>query len=292
MRRDRVWHKCHAVVRSRSPGSYLKPGKPLPTSVVICRTVHLDKATIEGQLERILASSEFRRSTQLGRFLRFTVCQALAGEPGGAKECLIAMHIFGRRPDYDPATDPIVRVEARRLRRKLAEYYARDGQRDPIRIEVPKGGYIPVFEPQAHGAQTPACSRSVAVLPFADRSAARELEALADGLTVRLIASLAGCQGDASEVLRVVSSTSVFQYKNRTADARRIGAELEVGLILEGSLRVDGERFRCDAQLVATADGLHRWAGSFESGECDRFAVEDGFAQQIAAGVRAATMSA
>jgi TolB-like protein len=249
--------------------------------------VHIDKATIEGQLERILASSEFRRSTQLGRFLRFTVCQALAGEPGATKECLIAMHIFGRRPDYDPATDPIVRVEARRLRRKLAEYYSRDGQYDPVRIEVPKGGYIPVFERQAGSAGSAARSRSVAVLPFADRSSARELEALADGLTVRLIARLG-----ASEGLRVVSSTSAFQYKNRTGDARRIGAELDVGLILEGSLRVDGERFRCDAQLVATADGLHRWAGSFDSGECGAFEVEDGFAAQIAAGVRAATMSA
>jgi adenylate cyclase len=259
--------------------------------------VYIDKATIEGQLERILASSEFRRSTQLGRFLRFTVDQALAGEPGATKECLIAMQIFGRRPDYDPSTDPIVRVEARRLRRKLAEYYSRDGRQDPIRIEVPKGGYIPVFERQADAAQTPVCARSLAVLPFADRSAGRELEALADGLTVRLIATLAGsegakCDGARGQGLRVVSSTSVFQYKNRTADARRIAAELEVGLILEGSLRADEQRIRCDAQLVAAADGLHRWAGSFDSGECDRFAVEDRFALQIAAGVRAATMSA
>ena len=254
--------------------------------------MHIDKATIEGQLERILASAEFRRCTQLARFLRFTVSQALAGEPGAAKECLIAMQIFGRRPDYDPATDPIVRVEARRLRRKLAEYYSRDGRHDPVRIEVPKGGYIPVFERQADTAQPPVYLRSVAVLPFADRSASRELEALADGLTVRLIVSLGEGEGCASQRLRVVSSTSVFQYKNRTDDARRIGAELDVGLILEGSLRVEGQRFRCDAQLVATADGLHRWAGSFDSGECGRFEVEDCFALQIAAGVRAATMSA
>jgi adenylate cyclase len=243
----------------------------------------MDRVTIEGQLERILASGEFSKSAQLSRFLRFTVCQALDGANGGAKECQVAMHVFGRRPDYDPATDPIVRVEARRLRRKLADYYAHGGRYDPVRIEVPKGGYIPVFEMLTARPQL----RSVAVLPFADRSPTRELDAMADGLTVRLIATLAG-----NERLRVVSSTSVFQYKNRLGDARRIGAELDAGLILEGSLRIDQQRFRCDAQLISTSDGLHRWGGSFDSGDGDRFAVEDHFADRIAEGIRAATMSA
>jgi TolB-like protein len=211
------------------------------------------------------------------------VDQALAGDLGSSKECLIGMHIFGRRPDYDPATDPIVRVEARRLRRKLADYYANGGQNDPVRIDVPKGAYRPVFEP--HPAE-PLEKNSIAVLPFSDRSSAREFESLADGLTVRLIALL-GLYAD----LSVVSSTSVFQYKNRAVDARTIGRELDARLILEGSVRSDHGRFRCDTQLVSTADGRHRWAGSFDSGDQDSFAVEDHFANLIARGVRTSTMA-
>lgn len=247
--------------------------------------MHVNGEAVKDQLERILASGEFRRSIKLSNFLRFTVDQALAGEQGSAKECLIGMHIFGRRPDYDPSTDPIVRVEARRLRRKLAAYYSNGGRYDPVRIEVPKGAYRPVFESQSTAAMTE--RHSIAVLPFSDRSAGHEFESLADGLTVRLIALLALYQD-----LSVVSSTSVFQYKNRAVDARQIGRDLDAGLILEGSLRSDGERFRCDTQLVSTVDGMHRWAGSFDSGDVDRFTVEDRFAQLIAKGVHAATMSA
>ncbi len=245
--------------------------------------MNMNGEAVKDQLERILASGEFRRSVKLSNFLRFTVDQALTGEPGSAKECLIGMHIFGRRPDYDPATDPIVRVEARRLRRKLASYYANGGRHDPLRIDVPKGAYRPVFESQS---TAPDERHSIAVLPFSDRSAAHEFESLADGLTVRLIARLAVFQD-----LSVVSSTSVFQYKNRCVDARDIGRDLDVHLILEGSLRSDAGRFRCDTQLVSTADGKHRWAGSFDCGELDRFAVEDQFADVIARGVHAVTMT-
>jgi serine/threonine-protein kinase len=219
--------------------------------------------------------------------LRFTVVHTLDGDSASAKESLIGIHVFGRQADYNPATDPIVRVEARRLRRKLSSYYLGDGRCDPVRIDVPKGGYVPVFAAQRAHDDIHIPLRSVAVLPFADRSDGHELDALADGLTVRLITTLAGEDG-----LRVVSSTSVFQYKNRAGDARQIGAELDAGLIVEGSLRVDNRRYRCDVQLISTADGMHRWAGSFDSGECDRFEVEDQFADRIAEGVRAATMAA
>jgi len=240
---------------------------------------------VERQLERVLASDGFRKCVQLSRFLRFAVDQALTGCNGASKETSIGVEIFGRRPDYDPGADPVVRVEARRLRHKLTEYYEREGREDPVRIDLPKGGYLPVFEIQSKPTPEPAAERSIAVLPFADRSPEHALEGLSDGLTSRLIARLAGCTR-----LRVVSSTSVFQFKNRAQDARRIGEELNAGMILEGSLRQAGERFRCDTQLVSSADGLHLWAGSFDSGARDAFAVEDEFADVIARGVRDATI--
>jgi serine/threonine-protein kinase len=230
---------------------------------------------VRRQLGRVLASSGFRKCAQLSRFLRFTVDQALAGPNGASKETLIAVEIFGRKPDYDPACDPVVRVEARRLRAKLAQYYANEGREDPIRIELPKGGYIPSFEVQ-HTSQAEG-SQTMAVLPF---SCDNELAPLSDGLTARLIARLASC-----DRWRLVSSTSVAQFKNRPQDARRIGQELNAALILEGSVRQAGRRFRCDTQLISSKDGLHLWAGSFDSGQRDRFEVEDEFAGVIAQGV-------
>jgi len=238
-----------------------------------------DPGEVERALTRVLASGGFRKCAQLSRFLRFAVTQALAGERGAAKETLIGVEIFGRRPDYDPGADPVVRVEARRLRHKLAEYYETEGREDPLRIELPKGGYLPLFA--ARRSNPPA--RTIAVLPFADRSAARVLQALSDGLTVQLIARLA-----ALGTLRLVSSTSVFRYKDRSEDPRRIGAELNAEWILEGSLRKAGRKYRCDTQLIASSDGLHLWAGSFDCGRRDAFAVEEAFGARITEGVSAA----
>jgi adenylate cyclase len=246
-----------------------------------------DSVAVQRQLERVLSSGGFRKCPQLVRFLRFAVGQALAGSDGASKETLIGIEIFGRRPDYDPGSDPVVRVEARRLRDKLAQYYRTEGRADPIRIHMPKGGYFPVFEVQpvvpAPSAEAPE-ARSIAVLPFADRSSNHALEALADGLTARLIAKLAACAG-----LRMVSSTSVFQFKNRSEDARRIGEELNAVLLLEGSVRRAGKWFRCDTQLISVADGLHLWAGSFDCARRSAFAIEDEFAERIAEGVRIST---
>jgi hypothetical protein len=209
---------------------------------------------IEQQLDRISSSDEFRNCPQLLRFLRFAVEEALSGRDGGVKERLIGIEVFGRASDYDAGGDPVVRVEARRLRRKLAEYYARDGREDPMEIRLPKGGYLPIFEARSSSA----IKRSVAVLPFSGHE-------LCEGLTTRLIARLATCP-----------ALRIFRSKNDAGG---------VELILEGNVRHAGKRFRCDSQLVSSSDGLHLWAGSFDCGDRDAFAAEDEFAGQIARGV-------
>lgn len=213
-----------------------------------------DPQAVEKQLDRITSSDEFRKCPQLMRFLRFAVGEALSGRDGGSKERLIGMEVFGRTSDYDAGADPVVRVEARRLRRKLDKYYADGGREDPIQIRLPKGGYLPTFEVKAPRV----VKRSVAVLPFSGHE-------LSDGLTTRLIARLAAC-----------GMLHVFRFKDHT-DA--------VELILEGNVRHAGERFRCDSQLVCSSDGLHLWAGSFDCANRDAFAVEDEFAGQIARAV-------
>jgi Tol biopolymer transport system component len=104
----------------------------------------LPDAAIRAQLERILASEVFSRSQHLRRFLSFIVEQRLAGQGHTLKESVLAHELYGKGTDFDGGTDPVVRVDARRLRDKLREFY--EGRSDPVVISLPKGGYAPVFE--------------------------------------------------------------------------------------------------------------------------------------------------
>ena len=81
----------------------------------------------------------------MSRFLKFVVDRHLEGSAGQLKESVIAVEVFGRKPDHDPSRDSIVRTEAGRLRARLAEYYVSEGKDDGIVIELPRGGYTPVF---------------------------------------------------------------------------------------------------------------------------------------------------
>lgn len=98
------------------------------------------------QLERILADRHFVAAPRGSRFLRYVVEQALAGRADEIKELVIAMDVYARAADYDPKADSTVRVEASRLRVRLQRYYTEEGARDPIRITIPKGTYVPRFE--------------------------------------------------------------------------------------------------------------------------------------------------
>ncbi len=103
-------------------------------------------AEIRAGLVRILASDAFRAAPQLSAFLGFIVERAVAGRGHELKGYTIAVEAFGRSADFDPQSDPIVRVEAGRLRRALAQYYAGEGIGDPVRITIPVGAYVPAFE--------------------------------------------------------------------------------------------------------------------------------------------------
>lgn len=102
-------------------------------------------AGILRQLERILAHPLFQKSRRLSAFLRYAVETTLAGGADSLKEFVIGAEVFGLGESFDPQTDNIVRVNANRLRGKLAEYYQHSGQSDPVMIDLPRGGYVPVF---------------------------------------------------------------------------------------------------------------------------------------------------
>lgn len=99
-------------------------------------------------LQRVLESRPFREAHQLQAFLNYVVRETLAGHSSALKEYLIGHAVFGRKQDYDPRRDAIVRVQATMLRKKLEAYYSGEGVADALVIELPRGGYVPVFRPR------------------------------------------------------------------------------------------------------------------------------------------------
>ena len=122
---------------------------------------------------------------------------------------------------------------------------------------------------------------SLAVLPFANLSHSAEDEDFSDGMTDELINALGKVEG-----LRVVSRTSAFAFKGQALDVRSIGLRLNVGAVLEGSVRRAGHRLRVTAQLVSVANGYHLWSGSFDRQMDDVFQIQDEISRAIVSTLR------
>jgi TolB-like protein/Flp pilus assembly protein TadD/predicted Ser/Thr protein kinase len=122
----------------------------------------------------------------------------------------------------------------------------------------------------AKPAQSPEALPSVAVLPFADMSPAKDQDYFGEGLAEEIIHALARLQG-----LRIVARTSAFALKGMKLDVREIGKTLGVGAVLEGSIRKAGNRLRVTAQLIDAATGMHMWSERFDREERDVFDIQD-----------------
>ena len=105
-----------------------------------------DQKAIREQLVRILNSGPFHQSQRRQRFLEYLVNETLAGRGERLKAYNVALEVFDRPETFDPTIDPLVRIEAARLREKLREYYGTEGQSDAIHIDLPKGTYAPLIE--------------------------------------------------------------------------------------------------------------------------------------------------
>ncbi|MGE5715961.1 MAG: protein kinase domain-containing protein [Acidobacteriota bacterium] len=175
------------------------------------------------------------------------------------------------RPGIPNRVDEILgkaMAKDRRLRYERMEDLARDLL--DLRSALDSGA-VTVRRPAATTLQ------SIAVLPFADMSPQRDQQFLCDGIAEEILRELARIPD-----LYVASRTSAFQYRNQAADVREIGARLNVGTVLEGSVRRSGDRVRVSAQLVSVDNGYRLWYERYDRDMKDIFAIEDEIAEKIA----------
>jgi hypothetical protein len=151
-----------------------------------------DVDSVRTALDALLESPRFRSSAQLGRFLRYVATESLAGRGEQIKAYSIATSALGRGEDFDPQTDPIVRVEATRLRGLLAGYYSEEGRNDALRFRLAPGSYRPQVEFRAGGliARDPRSGQAAAPMqPHAARQPSQRLHvALVVLLTLNILA--------------------------------------------------------------------------------------------------------
>jgi hypothetical protein len=169
---------------------------------------------IRAALDHVLFSEVFSRSPQLGAFLRFVTEAVLHGKGDRIKAYTVGVEVLRRDPTFDPQIDPIVRVEATRLRRAMERYYTGPGQDDPIVIELPRGSYVPTF--RRREPLTPA----VTAVPWPAQLRQAPMLALLTAVAVVMIAAVAsgfyfGRSGDTT------ASTTVLA---RDGEARRSAA--------------------------------------------------------------------
>ena len=237
--------------------------------------VSRDAPKIRAQLDRILSSKAFRQVDRLQRFLSFIVNETLSGPGDNLKEFLIGIEVFGKEATFDPRMDPIVRVQARRLRARLTRYYREEGQNDEILIELPKGGYAPLFqnveggEPKHSVVSVLASRNTIVVAPFVDDSPERDLGYFCNGLTEEIVHTLTN-----AKKLRVIPWNP--------ADDRHDAMErMNTAMRITGSIRKSRNTLRITAHLVDTASGCFLWSTSIDRQADDTFAVQEEVARSI-----------
>jgi tetratricopeptide (TPR) repeat protein len=245
-------------------------------------------AEIRSQLDLILRSRAFIQSHRIRRFLQFVVEESLLGQPHRLKEYLIGLEVFDRREAFDPRVDSIVRVEARRLRYKLDEYYRTEGREDGVRIVLRKGSYVPIFEYRsaAAGVSPVFPRRSMEIAHFSLSNATSdavvaEAGAAAEEIQRRLAHILIkeGCfqvvvKSQPNQVL--VGDTDV---PGESAPASA-GPSSTADYVVEGSMEFQADGFHLLLQLLQSVDGSYIWSETTD-GRLQDLSCIDHLAQQL-----------
>lgn len=245
---------------------------PAPTDVAA-----LPDQSRQEQLARILMSETFQQADRLKRFLTFVVAEAIDGRQEELKEYVIGVQVFRKEESFDPRTDPIVRVQARRLRAKLVRYYREEGRADALIIDLPKGGYAPLFRPRdtpvllKRTVSTVLVSRNTVIVErFEDHSASRDLEAFCDAVRDELIHHLTQLPG-----IRVLASRGT-EVRGELDDRVRGAA-----VIVAGNVRQSGDRLRTTVHLVDAASSVYLWSEAIDTDRSDTFETQERVAEAV-----------
>ncbi len=239
-------------------------------------------------LERVFASAEFRNSHRMQAFLKFVVQETLAGRGEQLKAYTIGVSVYNKSSGFDPTTDPIVRVDARRLRRKLQAYYADAGAEDFLRIDVPKGQYVPRFKwLNRDSIDSPLSSivtdlPAVLVLPFENLGDDPEQQFFCEGLTDEIINELSRFPD-----VKVLGRQTSFRLSDKRQDLRLISNEVGARFVLSGTVRRGRDRFRVNASLVDSTDRRQVWTESYTRDVTaqDIIEIQDEITRSVAAKV-------
>lgn len=227
-----------------------------------------DVATLEPLLERICASQPFRQSQRLQRFLRYATEWALKrpGEP--LKEYALAVAVYDKPDSFDPQSDPIVRVEAGRLRSRLNEYYSGAGLKDDVIIKLPKGSYIPLFEHRS--TEKPATlNESLAVIPFQVEDEA-DSKYLVNGLCEAITRRLAQMVK-----IRVAPWSMVLRAQDRAGELDQTANYLNVSTVVTVRLVLRGDVYELNAEWLDPLAKTHLWGAQYSRGLSELFGLED-----------------
>ena len=214
-----------------------------------------DKQAVKAQLGRITCSDDFDSSRRSVDFLRFVVREALAGRSEGISQQAIAVSVFGRDESFDPTTDPIVRMQAGRVRRSLEHYYLTAGVADSILIDLPKGTYVPTFGVRESASQPgPHTSRldvwpTLLVSPLRNLTGREEVEFIAEGLASDLAAELSHDQA-----LHVFLAPPAGGKEWHPGSAR-----FEIG----GTIATREDELKLNLHLIDRESGRQVWADTF-----------------------------
>jgi adenylate cyclase len=257
------------------------------------KAVSVTERDVRAQLDRILQSRAFRNSERLQRFLKFAVECTLEGTIDRLKESVLGRTVFDRGSKYDPRTDSIVRVESQRLRRKLHEYYEREGQGDSVSIAFRPGNYVPAFAYLTYNDnhkpkeldEAPRARlqnrQTVAVLPLSNLSTDPEQDYLCDGITDEIIYALSAIPN-----LNVIGHTSVFALKGAAQDVREIGGRLGAGTVVDGSVRRSDGQLKIFVEMIDATNGKVCWAETYEVRLDGLFVLEQEIARKVARALR------
>jgi len=245
----------------------------------------IDFDLVTKQLHRILASKTFRQADRIKRFLDFIVKETVAGRADKLKEFSVGVEVFGRDSNFDPRFDPIVRVQARRLRSQLEKYYAEEATPDEMILEVPKGRYAVIFKvakvnkvapPRKSVAPLLVSRNTVLALPFSDLSPLGDQHSFCAGLDQEMINTLTKLK---FVRLAVWTGPSAKEVEWDLEDA---ATRFNAAVVVSGSVRKSGGEIRIMANLIDTASGCYLWSTSINGKQDDCFVLQEEVARAVA----------